>query len=347
VGVKHEVKDARQREAVCNDGSPAAFYFQPGSGADRRKWIVFFQGGGGCATDAACATRWTDQHNLMTSSRLPQRLEYGGFLSSLSSENPDFGHFNRVLVHYCSSDAYAGDGERQVDGRTLQFRGHRIVDAIVEDLMDESVVGSPTLRQATDVIVAGSSAGAFAVHNNVDHIAARLTWAHVKGVADSGWVPDVTPYGPGTIDVRLDAPQAMAFWHAQPDESCVAANADAPNKCLRESFVYPYLTTPTFVYVDQRDMLHLGTFGITGQPTSPAERQWVQQYGRLLRQSLAAVPAAFSPSLGGHTALTGQRFQGAVIDGHSFAETLATWYFGRPGPVKLVAQGATGRRGGR
>jgi O-palmitoleoyl-L-serine hydrolase len=337
VGVKHEVKDARRRQAVCNDGSPAAFYVQAGKGADRNKWIVFFQGGAGCATDAACTARWTDQHNLMTTSGLPRQTVFGGLLSSQSSENPDFGSFTRVLVHYCSSDAYAGDTERTVAGRTLQFRGHRIVDAVIEDLMDRSVVGTPTLREATDVIVAGSSAGAFGVHNNVDRIAERLSWAKVKGIADSGWVPDVKAFGPGTIDVRPDEPAVLSYWNAQPDASCAAANPQQVARCLRETFVYPYLTTPTFVYADQRDPLFLGTLGVT-PPITAAMRAWVLQYGRTVRESLAGVPAAFSPSLGGHTSLTGERFRGAVIDGHSLADTLAAWYFGRPGPVKLIAQ---------
>ncbi len=345
LGVKHEVRDARKRQAVCNDGSPAIFYFQPGGGADRHKWIVFFQGGGGCVTDAACTSRWSEKHKLMTSSGAPMRLALRGLLSGDTSENPDFAGFNRVLVHYCSSDAWAGDAERTLGGRKLEFRGHRVVDAVIEDLMDDSVVGSPTLREATDVLVAGSSAGALGVQNNVDRIAARLPWAQVKAVADSGWVPDVEPYGPGTLDVRPDASQGLTYYNAEPDASCVAANPKQPAKCLLESFVYPYLTTPTFVYADQRDRLYLGTFGVTGRPTSDAERAWVRNYGRLVREGLERVPAAFSPSVGGHTALSGERFRGVTIDGHTFAETLASWYFGRPGPVKLIEPAGAGRPG--
>lgn len=43
-------------------------------------------------------------------------------------------------------------------------------------------------------------------------------------------------------------------------------------------------------------------------------------------------------------ALMNERFNSAVIDGHTFAATLGAWYFGRPGPVKLVAT-EFGRRG--
>ena len=219
--LKHEVSNAQRKQAVCSDGSSPVFYFQPGQGAARQKWIIFLQGGGGCVTDAACTSRWNDQHNLVTASGRPARVEFNGILSSDTGDNPDFHDFSRVLVHYCSSDAYAGDGQRGIGGRTFQFRGHRIVDAVLDDLMDKSVVGSSTLREATDVIVAGSSAGGFGVHNNVDHVAERLSWAHVKGIADSGWVPQgVTSLGPGTIDVRPDDPRALGPWHAHPD-GCV------------------------------------------------------------------------------------------------------------------------------
>ena len=136
------------------------------------------------------------------------------------------------------------------DGRTLQFRGHRIVDAVIDDLMDRSV-GAPTLSEATP--------------------------------------------------------------------------------------------TPMFVYADERDPVLLGTLGIIGRATSPEQQAYVQEYARLVRESLAKVPAAFSPSLGVHPSLAIERFHSAIIDGNTLAETLGRWYFESPGPVKLIAAAAAGR----
>jgi hypothetical protein len=348
-GVKHEVKDASKRGAVCNDGSPAAFYLRPGRDPDRGKWILFFQGGAGCATDSDCSTRWKEEHNLMTSTGLPTRRQEPGLFSDDETENPDFARFTVVVIHYCSSDVYAGDTERRVDGRMLQFRGHRIVDAVVEDLQDRSVVGSPTLREATEVIVAGTSAGGMGAHNNIDRLAARLSWARVKGIFDSSWAPEMTPFGPGTLQVRPDVPAAMDYWNAQVDESCLAANPGQKGRCLSEPFLFPYLATPVFVYADQRDPVHLGTLGITGRPSSPQQQEFVDEYGRLVRESLAKVPAAFSPSLGVHTSLGTERFHSAVIDGTTLADAIGRWYFGRPGPLNLIAPSvsAAAGRGGR
>ena len=342
--VKHEVKDAGKKHAVCNDGSPAAFYFRPGKEPNRNKWIIFLQGGGACGTDHDCSMRWKDEHNLMTSSGLPMRKQEPGLLSDDEQENPDFGRYTLVVVHYCSSDGYAGDTERMVDGRLLQFRGRRIVDAVLDDLQDRSVVGTPTLRDATEVLFAGTSAGGIGMHNNLDRVAARLSWARLKGVSDSGWPADMKPYGPGTMQVRPDGAALIEYVNAQPDESCMAANPGQKGRCLLEPFVFPYLTTPMFVYADQRDPVHLGTYGIVGAPTSREQRAYVDDYGRLLREELAKVPGVFSPNINKHTSLGTDRFHSVSIEGHDLAETMGNWYFGRPGPVHLVAATAEGGR---
>ena len=68
----------------------------------------------------------------------------------------------------------------------------------------------PSLKDASEVLVAGESAGAMGVHNNLDDIAERLQPAKVKGIADSGWMPfGFPPLGPGSFDVRPDAPAAF------------------------------------------------------------------------------------------------------------------------------------------
>jgi hypothetical protein len=334
------VKDAAKKLAVCNDGSPAAYYFRPGRDADRNKWIIFLQGGGGCGTDSDCRKRWSDDHNLMTSAGLPMRRQEEGLFSTDEKENPDFARYAIVVLHYCSSDSYAGDAARTLDGRTIQFRGHRIVDAVLDDLMDSSVTGPQTLRQATEVMFAGTSAGGMGMHNSLDRVAARLSWARVKGVADSAWVPDVARLGAGTMDVPPYGAALVDYANAQPDESCAAANPSQKGRCLQEQFLYPYLTTPLFVYADQRDPVLLGTLGIMGAARSQQERDYIDNYGARLRDELKDLPGVFSPSLNLHTSLGTDRFHSARIDGQDLATTLGNWYFDRPGPKRLIAPAA-------
>ena len=120
---KRVVKNADQRQAVCNDGTPAVYYFKRGSGADTAHWLIFFQGGGWCSSERTCTYRWSTQHSLMTSQGAPSTFEPGGIFSTSAQENPDFVNFTQVYIKYCSSDMYSGNGEQQVNGMMMQFRG--------------------------------------------------------------------------------------------------------------------------------------------------------------------------------------------------------------------------------
>ncbi len=335
--IKHDIVDAAARGAVCNDGSPGTYYLTPGTGADADKWVIFLQGGVGCATDAACALRQQTDPELITSRGLPNTRVYDGLLSTSAAVNPDFANYAHVWAHYCSSDIWTGDTQHTINGEVWQFRGHNILEAILQDLEDPSIVGAHSLALATDVIFAGSSAGGMGVVANIDRIADELSWARVVGLADSAWVPDIAPFGPGTVDVRPDAPQAHAYFNAVDDQSCVDANPADPGACMAASFVFPYLSTPVFIYADQRDANHLGTFGILPPVNTPAQRSFVAQYGMVLRQGVAQVPGLFSPAVGLHTAATNERWQSVLIDGQTFQQTFSNWYFGASGAVHLVA----------
>jgi hypothetical protein len=49
-------KAAKEKNAVCLDGSPGAIYFRKGSDA-KKKWIVHHNGGGWCSDDKDCLKR--------------------------------------------------------------------------------------------------------------------------------------------------------------------------------------------------------------------------------------------------------------------------------------------------
>ncbi|MEX0853767.1 MAG: pectin acetylesterase-family hydrolase, partial [Bauldia sp.] len=121
--IKVEVRDPKRPQAQCNDGSPPVFYFQPGSGPDRNKWVIYLEGGTACMSDASCKQRAVSKPYLVTGSKVPATMIAKGILSTQTSANPDFAHYNHVLAHYCSSDFWAGDTERRIGDATWQFRG--------------------------------------------------------------------------------------------------------------------------------------------------------------------------------------------------------------------------------
>jgi hypothetical protein len=269
---------------------------------------------------------------------LPPTITGDGILSTVPAVNPDFAAYTHVFLHYCSSDAYAGDAERRIGPATWQFRGKEIVAAMIDQLASPTVPGEPSLLEATDVLISGGSSGAMGVANNLDRIAEQLPHAKVKGIADAGWVPHgIRQYGPGMFDVRPDAPDALAYYNAQPDSSCVAANPDRPGACLSQSFAFPHIKTPMFVAVDQNDPALLGVVGSVPRPSSVAERDYVAEYIRQIRASLTSVPAYFLGDGERHMMLLHPRFTGFTAGELSLGTVLHNWYFETGGPVRAVA----------
>ena len=226
-----------------------------------------------------------------------------------------------------------------IDGVNWEFRGAEIVAALIEQLATQPIDGRPTLAQASDVLVAGSSAGAMGVHNNLDRIAARLSPARVRGLVDGAWVPTgIIPFAFGTFGTRPDLPPAFAYFNARADDSCVAANPKSPGACLGEAFVLPYITTPIFVYVDQRDNNILGSLGIARSPTSADEADYVESYATAVRDGLrAAAPAYFAANVTIHNVLLWAPYARITTDSDTFGDTLHRWYFGESGEVKIAA----------
>jgi hypothetical protein len=209
---------------------------------------------------------------------------------------------------------------------------------MIDQLANAAAPGEPSLKEATDVLIAGGSAGAMGVANNLDRIAEQLPHAKVRGIADAGWAPyGIRPYGPGVFDVRPDAPDALAYYNAQPDASCTAANPDRPGACLSQSFAFPHIRTPMFVLVDQNDPALLGVVGTVPRPTGAAERDYVAEYVRQIRASLTAVPAYFLGDGERHTMLLHPRFTGFTAGGLSLGTVLRNWYFATGGPVTAMA----------
>lgn len=118
-----QVNNAIARDAVCNDGTPAAYYFRRGQGTGSHRWVIHLQGGGMCYSVETCQHRSVSTPYLMTSTGLPSTRTGGGVLSPSSHDNPDFFNANHVYVHYCSSDLWSGDREATAESGGWHFRG--------------------------------------------------------------------------------------------------------------------------------------------------------------------------------------------------------------------------------
>jgi hypothetical protein len=310
-------------EAVCGDGSPGVIEVRPGSGVGANRWLIWFKGGSGCQDQAVCAKRWcgnqsgsTYRADIMSTDWNGDgavdrahcaRPESGSSLDPNLADNP-FANANIVKIFYCSSDNHAGtrsvdlvDMNHDEDAVQRDFsvhaKGRSVALAALESLFsgvssDSGAVTLPSIGDATQVVVAGSSAGSKGAMQNLDDFSARIRavapTARVLGVLDANVPPSdaamaafdlhvdatydelQTPGAP--LSDWLNAREVSSWtdgWYAASgtfvDASCAAhvqaTEGDAGmHACLRPASLLltfdadgPVLTTPTFVRFDLGD----------------------------------------------------------------------------------------------
>eukprot|EP00658_Telonema_sp_P-2_P032362 TRINITY_DN23986_c0_g1_i1.p1 TRINITY_DN23986_c0_g1~~TRINITY_DN23986_c0_g1_i1.p1 ORF type:complete len:463 (+),score=96.44 TRINITY_DN23986_c0_g1_i1:96-1484(+) len=195
--------------AVCNDGTPAAYYLH--TSARSRDWVLHQQGGWWCWDDYSCAVRWahfqnhtTEKRTLMSTGQLAAlTAKYDtfngekntGIMAHNSTGNP-MSAASKVFVVYCSSDSHAGNRSAgYVEGAgdsKWHFRGKEIVKAVLGELNANHGLGT-----ASSVVLTGGSAGGMATLNNADYVGEMLKemapGVNFVAMPDSGFFVDVMP----------------------------------------------------------------------------------------------------------------------------------------------------------
>uniref|UniRef100_A0A0E0R278 Pectin acetylesterase n=1 Tax=Oryza rufipogon TaxID=4529 RepID=A0A0E0R278_ORYRU len=197
----------RRRDAVCLDGSPPAYHLHRGSGGGAGGWVLQFEGGGWCNDAPSCAERAGTRRG---STRSMDSLEvFSGLLSNDPDMNPDFYNWNRVKLRYCDGGSFAGDSELRNGSSVLYFRGQRIWDAIISDLLPKG------LAKAQKVLLSGCSAGGLATFFHCDDLKGRL------GDAVTGAEKNL-------------------------NKDCLSST-DYPYQCFFPQYILPYIRTPYFI----------------------------------------------------------------------------------------------------
>ncbi|GER40101.1 pectinacetylesterase family protein [Striga asiatica] len=143
------IHGAAAKEAVCLDGTLPGYHLHRGFGSGANNWIVNLEGGGWCNNIRTCVYRKKMKRG--SSNYFEKEIPFTGILSDKASQNPDFFNWNRVKIRYCDGGSFSGDSENK--GAGLQFRGQRIWQAAIEDLMSKG------LRNANQALLSGCSAG--------------------------------------------------------------------------------------------------------------------------------------------------------------------------------------------
>ena len=114
--------------AVCNDGTPA-IYFWKESPNKSNDWLLFFEGGGNCWSAVTCEARRFNCH--LSSSRCDDNTMMKGGVFGDQAENP-LRNANKAFLRYCSSDVYVGTKDHP---HVMGFHGYSIVMAFVNHLI--------------------------------------------------------------------------------------------------------------------------------------------------------------------------------------------------------------------
>eukprot|EP00252_Welwitschia_mirabilis_P014469 TRINITY_DN3179_c0_g1_i5.p1 TRINITY_DN3179_c0_g1~~TRINITY_DN3179_c0_g1_i5.p1 ORF type:complete len:242 (-),score=45.30 TRINITY_DN3179_c0_g1_i5:516-1241(-) len=178
------LKEATTKGAVCLDGSPPAYNLHRGFGSGRNNWLINLEGGGWCNNISSCIKR--SHSHLGSSLYMGETLVFSGILSDNPLQNPDFYNWNRVAVRYCDGSSFTGDVEHVNEVTKLRFRGQRVWQAIMQDLLEKG------MDKAENALLTGCSAGGLSTFLHCDKFRDLLPLdAVVKCMPDAGFFMDV------------------------------------------------------------------------------------------------------------------------------------------------------------
>jgi hypothetical protein len=218
--------------AVCNDGTPGAFYFAPATDAGKSQlFLVYLQGGMWCYDEPSCKLRAQQTPFLTSSDGLSKSANFGGIFDADPKRNP-FAGANLVYLNYCSSDAWAGDSGPESNSFSFSFRGQRIITATLQQLSLQHGLGAPGSR----LLFSGCSAGSRGAMFNLDSIPAIVgSTVAVAGFFDSPLWVDVQPLIPSVVPLENETQAIYGLINATArlGEECSAAYpGDEGWKCL-------------------------------------------------------------------------------------------------------------------
>ena len=325
--------------AVCNDGSPGAYYFQA-STAGSSLWVVYLQGGMWCWDQASCQARAAGTDFEMSSTNWPATEQVGGVFSTSTANR--WADANKVYLAYCSSDAWVGDVEASPATYGFHFRGQRIIAATLSDLATNW-----GLDGSANVLFSGCSAGARGAMFNLDYVQALLPpGATVRGLLDSALWLDLAPLD--TTEVSLQTQTQDVFDLVNPmariPDACAAAYPGQEGwKCIYGQYRLPFVQTPYFINAAQFDSFQM-VYDLGGNPpSSMGQVAFADQFQLATRAALqpavSANQAVFSSTCLVHCLTDDTAFftgyTAYEAAGSTIAAALASWYFDNETPVDI------------
>ncbi|OIT26570.1 pectin acetylesterase 8 [Nicotiana attenuata] len=292
------VQDAFSKGAVCLDGSPAAYHYDKGSGDGVNNWVVWLEGGGWCKSVKDCGHRFNYSNG--SSNHMDSKSFYG-LLSNSKTSNPDFYNWHRIMIRYCDGSSYTGDVEL-VDKVTNQhYRGARIFQAIMEELLAKG------MKNAKNAILSGCSAGGLGTMFHCDRFRSLLpSTARVKCLSDGAYFLLDTDFKRARIlESTYDGVLNLHNSAKMLPPSCTSRMN--PTSCFFPQNIQQDIKTPLFIlnsaydswqivdtvipFADRQDFAENCKKNLS--KCSPDQQKLIRGFGV---EFLSALPKSYSPS---------------------------------------------------
>ncbi|KAL6533696.1 hypothetical protein OROHE_013529 [Orobanche hederae] len=234
------IHSAVSKGAVCTDGSPPAYSLAKGYGSGANNWLIYIEGGAWCETVHECRIR---SEGWLGSSihRANNKTYYSGMLTRNQTYNPDFYNWNKVYLIYCDGASFLGDVEEVNPETNLTYRGSRVFNAIMEEVLAKG------MNNADNVILAGSSAGALATILHCDSFRALVPNANrVKCISDSGFFLHAKNL-PGAKEREDYFTKVVELHGLQKYLPASCTSKMNPGLCLFPEYLVEDIQTPLFI----------------------------------------------------------------------------------------------------
>eukprot|EP01102_Stenamoeba_stenopodia_P020799 TRINITY_DN823_c0_g1_i2.p1 TRINITY_DN823_c0_g1~~TRINITY_DN823_c0_g1_i2.p1 ORF type:complete len:355 (+),score=96.32 TRINITY_DN823_c0_g1_i2:357-1421(+) len=224
-------------------------------------------GGGWCYTDDDCVQRASSLLGSTSSTYWPANMSDAtlGLLSSNPTINPDFYNWNMAYFIYCDGGSFSGnvDGPVTVGNSTIYYRGHAVLTALVEDLLNNQGLSS-----AESVLIGGCSAGGLSTILHADYIASMLPMsAVVKALPDSGFFL-AFPNTQGQYIYSEEMMTTFANMNSSGGVAEACLNIVPPKYswlCYFAQYNYPVIQTPIFLLQSTYDSWQMGNIVFANQ----------------------------------------------------------------------------------
>ena len=228
--------------ALCNDGSPAFYYYSAPPQNDSDKWLIYMEDGGFCTGQDSCRARprvWTTSADDV----YPRTVEGTDLLTR--GDSAPFDDFHHVYIGSCSSDFFLArrNGTFSIGGdREFFFRGYFIGRAVFDDLQNLG------LSDGSDMVLAGTGAGGIGAINHAISFQQEGKYPELALLIDSAWHvnhDDIFREVLGSLEYQSDI-----FF-----EAC--------KRTLPGAYNYPCCLSSVCLARNYLNMLNVSTFFIT------------------------------------------------------------------------------------